>query len=334
MLTAERVTPRALTLQLPTPVQRLEIGGLHGELWLKQDGAIHELYGGNKARKAALLLAHAAERGATRVLTFGAAGSHHVLCTALFAPDFGLRVAAVLLPQPATEHARAVLGRSLAAGLEAYPASSGWSAAWRFLGARQSGDYVVPPGGSNARGALAYALAIPELEAQIDAGALPVPDWIVVPVGSGGTAAGLLAGLARSRLPTRLLAVSVLGNRWAAAQIRYLAGRALRLLPRAPLADRWRERLVMDESQLGRGYGWATSAGERATELAAAQGVRLEPTYTAKAFAAALELGRAASAPGARPARILYWHTLSVAEGGPASAVPLPGALARLLSSE
>ncbi len=324
---------RSITLRLPTPVQRLTIAGLKGELWLKQDGAIHELYGGNKARKAALLLAHATERGAQRVLTFGAAGSHHVLCTTLLARGFGLRVGAVLMPQPATEHARAVLGRSLAAGLEAYPAHSGWAAAWRFLQARQRGDYVVPPGGSSARGALAYALAVLELEAQVAAGALPAPDWIVVPLGSGGTAAGLLAGLARSRLSSRLLAVSVLGNRWGATHVRYLATRALRLLPAVPLADGWRERLVLDASQLGRGYGWATSAGERAAALAAEQGLRLDPTYTAKAFAAALELARKPNERGA-PLRVLYWQTLSVPEGGPASDAPLPAELSRLLVSE
>jgi D-cysteine desulfhydrase len=319
-----------LMLTVPTPVQRLPIEALNGELWLKQDGLVHALYGGNKTRKAALLLEQAAERGAQRVLTFGAAGSHHVLATALFARDFGLRVAAVLLPQPGTEHARAVLGRSLNAGLEAHPARSAWNALFTFLRFRQHGDYVVPPGGSNAYGAQAYALAWAELEAQVAAGALPAPDWIVVPLGSGGTAAGLLAGLSRSRLATRLLAVSVLGNRFAAVQIRFLARRALRASG-APIDERELERrLLVDGSQIGRGYGWSTSDGDRATEVAAAHGLTLDPTYTAKAFAAALELARGRHRARAAPGRVLYWHTLSVPEGGPPTTSPLPPELARL----
>jgi D-cysteine desulfhydrase len=325
------VVSRSLRLTVPTPVQQLALEASHGELWLKQDGLTHALYGGNKTRKAAVILEHAAARGARRVLTFGAAGSHHVLATTLFAPGFGLRVAAVLTPQPATEHAQAVLGRSLSAGLEAYPASSASSALFTLLRHRRRADYVVPPGGSSAYGAQAYALALAELEAQVEAGALPAPAWIVVPLGSGGTAAGLLAGLARSRLKTRLLAVSVLGNPFAAAQVRFLARRALRLSGDALVDREWQRRLVVDSSQIGRGYGWATSAGDNATQLASAYGLRLDPTYTAKAFAAALQLARGEHRASTTPARVLYWHTLSVPDGGPTLTSPLPPELARLL---
>jgi 1-aminocyclopropane-1-carboxylate deaminase/D-cysteine desulfhydrase-like pyridoxal-dependent ACC family enzyme len=309
---------------------RLPIATLNGELWLKQDGLVHPLYGGNKTRKAALLLEQAAQTGARRVLTFGAAGSHHVLATSLFARDFGLGVAAVLTPQPATEHAQAVLGRSLNAGLEAYPASSARVAPFTFLRYKRRGDYVVPPGGSNVCGARAYALAFSELEGQVAAGELPAPDWLVVPLGSGGTAAGLLAGLARSRLPTRLLAVSVLRNPLPAAQVRFLARRTLRTGGEVAAERNWERRLLVDNSQIGRGYGWSTSAGDRATELAGRHGLTLDATYTAKAFVAALELARGEHRARPTPARVLYWHTLSVPEGGPPATSPLPPQLARL----
>lgn len=324
------MVPYELALTVPTPVRRLSLADLHGELWLKQDGLTHPVYGGNKTRKAAVLLAHAAQRGARRVLTFGAAGSHHVLSTALFARDFGLEVAAVLLPQPGTAHARAVLGRGLNAGLEAYPARSPSSALFTFLRQRRRGDYVVPPGGSNVHGALAYARAFAELEAQIASGALPAPDWIVVPLGSGGTAAGLLAGLARSRLATRLLAVSVLGNRLAAAQVRFLARRVLRAMGGSVIDPHWQRRLAIDSAQLGRGYGWATPAGDAASALAAQHDLYLDATYTAKAFAAALELAGGQHRTFRAPSRVLYWHTLSV-PGSPTPAMnPLPPALERL----
>ena len=324
------MTEQHLRLNLPTPLERLAIDGLRSELWLKQDGLTHDVYGGNKARKAALLLEHAAQVGARRVLTFGAAGSHHVLAMTLLAPNFGLRVAAVLLPQPATAHAKAVLARSLEAGLEAYPARSLLAASWTTARAHQRGDYVIPPGGSNARGALAHARAIFELEAQIDARLLPAPDWIVVPLGSGGTAAGLLAGLSLSALPTRLLAVSVVSNPIAAAHVRFLANRTLRLHPDRKPDGAWQQRLVVDASQVGRGYGWATPSGERASEVAARVGLSLDPTYTAKAFASALDLAQGELGSIARPARVLYWHTLSVAAGGSAPSSPLPPELERL----
>ena len=320
-----------MRLNLPTPIERLAIDGLRSELWLKQDGLTHDLYGGNKARKAALLLEHAAQVGARRVLTFGAAGSHHVLAMTLLARNFGLRVAAVLLPQPATAHAKAVLARSLEAGLEAYPARSLLDASWTTARAYQRGDYVIPPGGSNARGAQAHAGAIFELEAQIDARLLPAPDWIVVPLGSGGTAAGLLAGLARSHLNTRLLAVSVVTNPIAAAHVRFLAHQTLRLGPDSKPDRSWQQRLVVDNSQVGRGYGWATPSGERASEVATSVGLSLDPTYTAKAFASALDLARGKHGSIATATRVLYWHTLSIASGGAAPSGALPPGFARAL---
>jgi 1-aminocyclopropane-1-carboxylate deaminase/D-cysteine desulfhydrase-like pyridoxal-dependent ACC family enzyme len=45
-----------------------------------------------------------------------------------------------------------------------------------------------------------------ELVAQVRAGLLPEPDWVVVPLGSGGTCVGLAAGL--HGLKTKVLAVA------------------------------------------------------------------------------------------------------------------------------
>ena len=85
---------------------------------MKNDGVSAEPYGGNKVRKLELVLADAARRGARRLVTTGAGGSHHVLATAIYARAVGLPVVAVLCPQPWTEHAEATLRASLGAGIE------------------------------------------------------------------------------------------------------------------------------------------------------------------------------------------------------------------------
>ena len=109
----------------PTPVYRAEGLDLeHGELWVKDDGVTSELYGGNKVRKLELFLAEAVRRGSRRVVTVGAAGSHHVLATTVFSRQLGLKAAAVLCPQPWSEHAEQVLRAALGAGLEAHPVGS------------------------------------------------------------------------------------------------------------------------------------------------------------------------------------------------------------------
>ena len=231
-----------MKLSLPTPVRRLAVASEAGQLWIKQDGLTHSLYGGNKMRKASLLLADAARRGAKRILTIGAAGSHHVLATTLFAPEFGVCTAAVLTPQPGTAHARNVLARALGAGLEPLPAASSVAVPLVLARAYRRRDYFIPPGGSNALGAAAYAVAVEELEQQVLEGHMPTPDWIVVPLGSGGTAAGILAGLVRSRLPTRLLAVSVLRNPVDGAWVRLLAKRVLSRLDSPRAKPDWKSR--------------------------------------------------------------------------------------------
>src|SRR5688572_13833817 len=104
--------------EVPTPVQPidLQIGG--AECWIKRDDLTSQIYGGNKVRKLEFLLAHAAARGVKRLITAGAAGSHHALATAVFGRQTGFAVSLVLFPQPLTDHVRAVLLTDAALGAE------------------------------------------------------------------------------------------------------------------------------------------------------------------------------------------------------------------------
>jgi D-cysteine desulfhydrase len=61
-------------------------------------------------------------------------------------------------------------------------------------------------------------------------------------------------------------------------------------------------RLTIDAAWMGAGYGHPTDDGEKAMAAAAAYGLELEPTYTAKAFAAAL-------ARVERGERVVFVHT-------------------------
>ena len=70
--------------------------------------------------------------------------------------------------------------------------------------------------------------------------------------------------------------------------------------PNAVLDER---RLRIEGGYLGRGYAQSTPAGRLAIELGAKHGMRLDPTYTAKAFAALM-----AEAKG-NERHVLFWHT-------------------------
>ena len=146
----------------------------------------------------------------------------------------------------------------------------------------------------------------------MDRGELPEPSHIVVALGSGGTAAGLLAGLRLARLRSRLVCVLVNDLvRVDATTVARLARRTLRLLRRhgAEVHDVEVSPRQVDvvTGSLGAGYGHSTPEAERAAELLAdREGLILEPVYTAKAMAALLELNRR-GAFGDGP--VLYWHT-------------------------
>jgi D-cysteine desulfhydrase len=289
----------------PTPVDRLpDALGPGRDLWVKRDDLTSALYGGNKVRKLERILEIAVARGAARIVTVGAAGSHHVLATSIYAGQLGIGVDAVLVPQPRTPHAAENL-RAIAARARIFPATSFPHAATIVVDRVACGAYYVPPGGSSRAGALAYADAAQELLLQVERGELPEPRVVVVTLGSGGTAAGLAAGFAAAHSKTRVLGVTVAEPAfWVARNARRLAKACFAEL--APVDGSARPRLDIDDHHLGDGYGHATPEGRRATQRAAPFGIVLDGTYTAKTFAAACDLP-AASDP------ILYWHTLSSA---------------------
>jgi 1-aminocyclopropane-1-carboxylate deaminase/D-cysteine desulfhydrase-like pyridoxal-dependent ACC family enzyme len=317
----------------PTPVERIFVPAAGAEaecaLWIKRDDASSAVYGGNKVRKLELLFGAARAEGKTRILTVGAAGSHQVVATAVYGKREGFTVDAVLVPQPASGHGRNNLRAARAHGLHATVATS-WPAAPAMVAARLGRDaYFVPLGGSNALGSLGFVEAAKELAGQVAAGLLPEPESVVVAMGSGGTAAGLAVGFEAMGMRTKVIGVAisapvaVLGvmARRVAKKTAALAGlsrgASVRALGRIELDKRW----------LGRGYGYSTREGDAATRAANRVGIALAATYTAKAFACALD--RARARPGGA---VLYWHTLSTAPIEPllAGAEELPADLAGL----
>jgi D-cysteine desulfhydrase len=307
----------------PTPVRELaHLGEERGQapIWIKDDGA-YSAFGGNTARKLAWLLADARRRRKRTILTGGALGTNHGLATALFARRLGMRTVLVLVPQPDSEHVRRQLERIRATGAELHFPRGVWRAytlaAWLMLGRASPPanlPYFLRPGGSVPLGCLGYVEAALELSEQIEAGELPEPSHLVVALGSGGTAAGLLAGLRLVGLRSRLVCVLVNDLvRVDERTVAKLARRTLRLLRKRgsgvgeveiAAAD-----VEIERGWLGPGYGHSTPAADRATELfGEREDIVLERVYTSKAVAAMLELNRrGAFGPGP----LLYWHTYS-----------------------
>jgi D-cysteine desulfhydrase len=218
------------------------------------------------------------------------------------------------------------------------------------------GTLVMPPGGAIPRGCLGFLSAGLELAQQVEQGALPPPEEVLISVGSTCSSAGLLVGLRvaarlgigwgpggaglpgrRQRggdgsLP-RLVAVRV--TPWPVTSPSRILNLARRVclwlaeltgsphfeLSRAELASG----LEVDGTQLGAGYGIPTAAGRAAMERLGPFASALDTTYSAKAAAALL------ARVSRRPAVRLFWSTKSSAPLPEVSPERLALAPARML---
>ena len=290
--------PHLVLSERPTPVR--ELAGLG--IWVKDDGAFGAGgWGGNKVRKLEWLIADARRRGRRSILTFGGLGTNWGLATALYAREHGLETALALVDQPIDEHVRAQLARLEASGARIHRTHSKartvaalpWLLARGARGGRP--PYLLPAGGSSPMGVLGYVEAALEIAAQVEDGSLPEPAHVVVPVGTGGTAAGLALGLQLAGLRTRVVGVVVNDQlRLDAPVLARLARRTAKLLERrgaslGPLQIGV-DMLDLTREQIGAGYGHRTEAAARAAALAAEEGLALDPVYTAKAMAGLLAL--------------------------------------------
>ena len=310
--------------RFPTRVQRLEgLAPPSVELWVKRDDESGVVYGGNKVRKLEFLLAEARARGARRLVTLGAIGSHHVLATAIYGRQAGFAVDAVVFPQPLTPHVREQLLADVGAGATMVATRGYAGVPWALWRRRRAPDAAwIASGGSSPTGTLGYVSAGLELLEQIGRDELPAPDVVYVALGSCGTAAGLLLGLggAPSLPPSKaqLTAVRVVDRIVANARVtRGLARRTARLLSERGVD--WFNHcslpsLRVEHGQFGGGYGRATNASEAAVARAAAVGLALEPTYTGKAMAALLADADAGRLDGKR---VLFLHTFSSVDLSP-----------------
>ena len=278
---------------LPTPVEQMDT-----RLWVQREEHTSSAYGGNKVRKFEFLFPVAERRGGP-VLTAGGTGSHHVLAAAIHARRLRLDVDAVLYDQPETEgvaRTRAELAAMENVHITRIPSPYLMPAAMaaRLAALAPRRPYLLWPGASTPLGTLGYVSAGLELAAAFEASEWPPADVVVVALGSGGTAVGTALGLALAGWhDTEVLAVRAADA--VANNVGVLRGIEAGTAGLLALGG-WRPRpshLRVARQWFGGTYGRPTRAGDEAMRIAEEMGLELEPTYTAKAFAAALDqLGR------------------------------------------
>ncbi|MET7319738.1 pyridoxal-phosphate dependent enzyme [Streptomyces sp. NPDC005549] len=214
----------ALRPRLPSPLHEVADGRFerHGvRLLLKRDDLIHPELVGNKWRKLAPTLATA---GGRAVVTFGGAYSNHLRAAAAAGRLLGLPTVGVVRGHElAGRPLNPSLARCAADGMRlhfvdraTYRRKSEPETLAALLRAVDAEDaVVVPEGGSNAQAVRGCRALGEELGGHADVAA--------VACGTGGTLAGLAAGLPRGR---RALGIPVLRGGFLAGDIRRLQERA------------------------------------------------------------------------------------------------------------
>lgn len=292
----------------PTPVEempRLRAAlGNAPRLLIKRDDYTGPGFGGNKVRKLEYVFAKAVADGVDTVLTIGNIRSNHCRVTAAMAATLGLECHLILNGKAEELPASQYLDQLYGAVIHPVSASQIRVPAMQHLAIelQEKGRKTmeIPLGASDDLGAFGYVKTAEEIAARGIH-----PDAIVVCSSSGGTQAGLDAGLQLFGLARiRLIGVSPddpaesIAER--AAAIREGIGNRLGVSLHRPLE--------VDDRFIGPGYGIPSDESDEALRLVArTEGIVLDPTYTAKAMASLLARIRAREF--APEQTVLFLHT-------------------------
>ncbi len=163
-------------------------------LYVKRDDLIHPLYGGNKIRKLKYNVLECKRQGKTGLLTCGGAYSNHIIATAAYGKEQGLKTKALirgeelLIENPTLKDAAALGMEFVFVSREDYrKIREDNTLAFELSNSNTNNFYFIPEGGTNAFAIEGVAELVDEIEIPFD--------YLATPCGTGGTFAGLMKGI-------------------------------------------------------------------------------------------------------------------------------------------
>lgn len=173
------------------------------KVMIKRDDLLHPKIMGNKWRKLKYNLIEAKKRGFQTLLTFGGAYSNHIAATAAAAQQYGFESIGIIRGEELNENANATLRQAARDGMKFkfVPRTDFrlFKEDEAFAKAKFPEAYVLPEGGTNDLAIKGAAEAVNEIDVDYD--------YLVCPIGTGGTMAGLLSVLPSDK---RLIGISSL----------------------------------------------------------------------------------------------------------------------------
>lgn len=311
--------PRRGYITTPTPLEAAPnfskaLGG-KVNIYIKRDDLLPGAAGGNKTRKLDFSIAEALEQGADTIITCGAVQSNHCRLTLSWAVKEGMDCHLVLEERVKGSYKQEASGNNFlfqllgVKSVRVVPGGSNMMEEMQKtaeeLKAKGRKPYIVPGGASNPVGALGYVNCAEETLRQLFDMQLKI-DAMVVPSGSAGTHAGIVAGMVGNNAGIPVLGMDV--SRPKAVQEELVHKLASEVSAKVGGPAIPREAVECFDEYVGPGYSLPTdSMVEAVTLLARTEAILLDPVYSGKACAGLIDQVRKGRfAPGSN---VVFLHT-------------------------
>ncbi len=297
---------------LPTRIEKLDslsksLGG--PEIWIKRDDLTGCATSGNKIRKLEFVVADAIVHNADTLITCGWINSNHARATAVLASKMGLESILLLRGEkPSNPQGNLFLDTLVGAEIR-YLSVDEYERRDEIMDEiidelmkENRVGYPIPAGATYPVGIWGYIKAAEEIKNQIQDF-----DAIVVPVGTGGTYAGLFIGKKLFDLKCTIYGVNVEEDE------EYFKNRI------GEIIEKWnksfnqpisysRDEIKIIDGYKGKGYSkFGQEEIEVIKRLARTEGIILDPVYTGKAMRGLME--EVEKGRFAKNEKILFIHT-------------------------
>lgn len=312
--------PRRGYVKQPTPIEFLpnfsKALGNKVNVYIKRDDLLPGCAGGNKTRKLDFCIADALKQGCDTVITCGAVQSNHCRLTLAWAVHEGMECHLVLEERVKDSYNPEASGNNFlfqlmgVKSITVVPGGSVMMDEMEKIAARLRGEgkkpYIVPGGASNRIGALGYVACAQEIMQQMFDMGVNV-DHIIVPSGSAGTHAGMIAGIEGNNMNIPVTGVDVSRPRDVQeALVHRLAQDTLHYIGAGVQLPR--EKVACLDAYYQPGYSLPNDGMIEAVKLlASTEAILLDPVYSGKAMAGLIDLVR--KGHFSNGANVLFLHT-------------------------
>ena len=193
----------------PTPLQLIQDSVIEKfgiNLYIKRDDLIHPQVSGNKFRKLKYNLQKAQNQGFDTLITFGGAYSNHIYATAAAGKLLNIKTIGIIRGEELNEKSSPTLQFASECGMKLiFVSRTNYRNKPTLVEQYGQNAYYVPEGGTNL-----YALkGVAEMTQEIENQLVSSPNFIITPVGTGGTLAGIVSGV---NSKSKVIGIVVLKN--------------------------------------------------------------------------------------------------------------------------